>query len=123
AVPNALLAELSALGASPHLLRVDLSDEDEAAQILVDWQLEHGAIDAVVHSAGLADLGGVLVRRDRASLHAVLAPKIAGLHAIARALAGRPLRFVVLCSTLGSFLPAAKFGQVAYSAANAYLDA
>lgn len=31
--------------------------------------------------------------------------------------------FVVLCSTLGSFLPAAKFGQVAYSAANAYLDA
>jgi NAD(P)-dependent dehydrogenase (short-subunit alcohol dehydrogenase family) len=122
-VPDALLAELSALGASPHLLRVDLSDEEEAAQALVAWQREHGEIDAVVHAAGLADLGGVLVRRDRASLHAVLAPKIAGLHAIERALDGKRLRFVVLCSTLGSFLPAAKFGQVAYSAANAYLDA
>lgn len=122
-LPQDLRTSLEQLGARVSHLSVDVADEMAFAQALHNWQKHSGPIHGVVHAAGVADYGGVMARRDQASIDTVLSPKIAGLHGIARALAGQPLAFVVLCSTLGSFLPAAKFGQIAYSAANAYLDA
>ncbi|OXR48913.1 hypothetical protein PuT2_10025 [Pusillimonas sp. T2] len=121
-LPQDLRASLEQFGARVSHLSVDLADETAFAQALHNWQQHAGPIHGVVHAAGVADYGGVMARRDQTSINTVLAPKIAGLHGIEHALANQPLQFVVLCSTLGSFLPAAKFGQVAYSAANAYLD-
>ncbi|WJJ95033.1 SDR family NAD(P)-dependent oxidoreductase [Neopusillimonas aromaticivorans] len=121
-LPPARQRELESLGATVSTLMLDLADEAATTAALTHWQHTVGPIHGVIHAAGLADYGGIMARRDAASIDTVLAPKIVGLCAIENALAGQPLDAVVLCSTLGSFLPAAKFGQAAYSAANAWLD-
>jgi hypothetical protein len=101
---------------------LDLADAGAVAKVVRAAGARFGPVTGVIHAAGLADLAGVLQTRGRATTERVLAPKLAGTRALVRALAGRPLDFLVLCSTLGSFLPAAKFGQIAYAAANEYLD-
>ncbi|WP_158238496.1 non-ribosomal peptide synthetase/type I polyketide synthase [Pollutimonas subterranea] len=121
-LPDMLCRQLQALGAKISQLTLELADEQSTTDTLTNWQNAFGPINGVIHAAGLADYGGVMARRSAGSIDSVLAPKIIGLHGIESALTGLPLDFMVLCSTLGSFLPAAKFGQVAYSAANAYLD-
>jgi hypothetical protein len=52
---------------------------------------------------------------------AVLAPKVAGTQVLERVLAGQPLDFMLLCSSLTGVLGGV--GQVDYCGANAYLDA
>lgn len=51
----------------------------------------------------------------------VMAPKVQGTLALQEALAGEPLDFLVLCSSIASLLGG--FGQVDYCGANAFLDA
>jgi amino acid adenylation domain-containing protein/non-ribosomal peptide synthase protein (TIGR01720 family) len=114
-----LLNDLRGTGALVEALTIDVAAGAAAGPALA----AQGPVDLVIHAAGCADYGGVLARRDAASLADVLAPKIAGLTALGPLLALSDRTRLVLCSTLGSFLPAAKFGQIAYSAANAYLDA
>lgn len=114
--------DLEAGGAEVMAVSVDVSDGDAVAAVAGEAIHRFGRITGVIHAAGLADHGGVVQNRGRAETERVLAPKIAGTRALEQALAGQPLEFFALCSTLGSFLPAAKFGQVAYAAANEYLD-
>ncbi len=51
----------------------------------------------------------------------VMAPKVQGTLALQEALAGEPLDFFVLCSSVAALLGG--FGQVDYCGANAFLDA
>ena len=118
----ALVRELEAAGAEVMTAGLELADGAALDAVVRDATARFGPITGVIHAAGLADLAGVVQNRARADTERVLAPKIAGTRALEAALAGQPLAFLVLCSTLGSFLPAAKFGQVAYAAANEYLD-
>jgi len=117
-----LVRELEDRGATVMVAAVDLADPDAVAALVRQIRARFGAVTGVIHAAGRADLAGVVQNRTRGDTERVLAPKVAGTRALERALRGQPLDFLVLCSTLGSFLPAAKFGQIAYAAANAYLD-
>ncbi|KZD09516.1 hybrid non-ribosomal peptide synthetase/type I polyketide synthase [Oceanibaculum pacificum] len=117
-----LVRELEALGAQVMTAAPDLSDPKALATTVREAVARFGPITGAVHAAGLADQAGIVQNRTRAQTETVLAPKIAGTRALVDALSGQPLDFLALCSTLGSFLPGAKFGQVAYAAANDYLD-
>jgi amino acid adenylation domain-containing protein/non-ribosomal peptide synthase protein (TIGR01720 family) len=117
-----LVRELESAGAHVMTASLDLANAEALAGVVHAAVERFGPITGAVHAAGLADLAGVVQNRTRADSEQVLAPKVAGTRALEKALTGQPLDFLVLCSTLGSFLPAAKFGQVAYAAANEFLD-
>jgi len=117
-----LVREIEAMGAVVMTAALDLADEQAIKALVNQVEARFGAITGVFHCAGVADLGGVVQMRSRPDTEHVLAPKIAGTRAIERALSQHSLDFLVLCSSLSSFLPIAKFGQVGYAAANEYMD-
>jgi len=79
-----------------------------------------GAVHGVIHAAGVPP-GGLIQRKERAALDAVLAPKVAGTMVLSQAFAGDELDFLLLCSSLIATLGA--LGLVDHCAANAFLDA
>ncbi|MCF8502457.1 MAG: KR domain-containing protein, partial [Rhodospirillum sp.] len=119
----ALIQDLEALGTPVLTATPDLSDPTALRILFSEAAARFGApISAVIHAAGIADHGGVAQARPRAETEAVLAPKLTGTRALEEALKDHELDAFVLCSTLGSILPGAKVGQLAYAAANEALD-
>ncbi|MET3130970.1 amino acid adenylation domain-containing protein [Oxalobacteraceae bacterium GrIS 1.11] len=118
-----LVAALEGAGAQVLAQACDIADAPALGALIAAARARFGAIDGVFHAAGVADLGGVIQNRDLASMAAVLTPKVQGSLALAGLFDAAPLDFMVLFSTLGALLPQAKFGQVAYAAANEFLDA
>jgi acyl carrier protein len=90
------------------------------AAAVAEARARFGALHGVVHAAGLPG-GGVVQLKSRAAAERVLAPKVRGTLALERALAGEPLDFVLLCSSINGTVGG--FGQADYCAANAFLDA
>ncbi|MDQ2106603.1 SDR family NAD(P)-dependent oxidoreductase, partial [Azospirillum isscasi] len=118
-----LIQAIEAAGGEALAASADVADGTAMAAVIAQARARFGAIHGVIHTAGLADLAGVIQTRARADTDAVLAPKVAGTLVLDRLLAdGPPLDFMLLCSTLGSILYGAKFGQVAYAGGNEFLD-
>jgi amino acid adenylation domain-containing protein len=114
--------ELEAAGAEVLVRAADVSDLAAMEQVVSEARARFGAIEGVIHTAGVADYAGVMAARTRAQTDAVMAAKVAGTLVLESVLAAEA-RFFVLFSTLGSILHHTKFGQVAYAAANEFLDA
>jgi NAD(P)-dependent dehydrogenase (short-subunit alcohol dehydrogenase family)/acyl carrier protein len=114
------IREMEALGASIHPEALDVSDEGQVREFLEafrgeGWPPIRGVIHAagVMSSARLSELGA-------SGLRATLAPKLAGAWNLHRLLAGEPLDFFVLCSSVSS-LGFSK-GVPDDAAGNAFLD-
>ena len=86
-------------------------------------EAEFGPINGVIHCAGLADKGGIVQARSRADSDRILAAKVQGTLVLHQVLSHRPLDIFVLSSSLSATLYKTLFGQVAYCAANDFLDA
>ncbi|MRN57060.1 type I polyketide synthase [Paenibacillus monticola] len=114
------LRQLEAKGNEVLVLQVDLTDvaqlQTAIEQILSRFKTLHG----VIHAAGLAD-GAMIQRRNAGNTDNILAPKIRGTLLLNEMLRGIELDFFLLCSSMASIQGG--FGQVAYSGANAFLDA
>ncbi|PCK08381.1 MAG: hypothetical protein COA42_09460 [Alteromonadaceae bacterium] len=130
-LPTQQQASVQALGVNVRYYRVDVSD-GEALQTLItqlnqqyaalkgipSWQ---GAIDGVIHSAGLLD-DTYLQAKTADSLTQVLAPKVRGTLNLDRALAEQhTLQFFILFSSVSALN--GNVGQCDYAAANAFMDA
>lgn len=104
-----------------HVLTItaDVTDPDQVLMAVSTILRRFGALHGVVHCAGLPD-GALIPDRTSTDVGRVLAPKVQGVIALDEALTGLALDFLVLCSSLASILGGP--GQVAYSAANAFLD-
>jgi hypothetical protein len=118
--PRERIAALEARGAEVLVVRADVADERQLAAAIARARDRFGAIQGVVHAAGLAT-GGLLALRERADAEAVLAPKVRGTLLLARALRGEKLDFFALCSSLNGLVGA--IGAADYCGANAFLDA
>jgi short-subunit dehydrogenase involved in D-alanine esterification of teichoic acids len=116
-----LVLELEGQGAEILVLAADAADRVQMEQALAAAKERFGHLSGVIHAAGLADEGGVLRRRTREETLPVLAPKVAG-SLLLRGIARREQAPLVLCSSLGNLLPATKFAQTGYAAANEFLD-
>jgi acyl transferase domain-containing protein/acyl carrier protein len=114
------LRELESLGAEVIVCCADVTNPVQMEEIVARAKARFGAVNGVIHAAGVAD-GALIQRRTRPMSEAVLAPKIAGTLALHRALRQETLDFFMLCSSILSILP--PMGQAAYAAANAFLDA
>ena len=116
----AKLREIESLGAEVLTLSADVTDSKQIAEALQSARQRFGDILGVFHAAGLIEDGPLQIK-SRESAARVLAPKIQGTLVLQQALAGSKLDFLILFSSISSFLPPA--GQVDYAAANAFLDA
>ncbi|CAM5260603.1 3-ketoacyl-CoA thiolase [Streptomyces alboniger] len=119
------LRALEGDGVRIKVLALPLGEDAGAVHAALDGiRGEFGPIGGVLHAAGLVDRDNLaFVRKPVEAVRAVLAPKTAGLDALVDALAGDPLRFCVLFSSVASMVPAAAVGQSDYAMANAHLDA
>ena len=117
------IQSMEASGAKVLPLCADVADEGQMQDVVRQAMEEFGEINGVIHAAGVADYAGVIQRRTREATEAILGSKVKGTLILSSLLQDCNLDFFMLCSTLGSILYRAKFGQVGYSAANEFLDA
>ncbi|MBF0627814.1 MAG: SDR family NAD(P)-dependent oxidoreductase [Magnetococcales bacterium] len=115
----ALTGRIAAWGGEVLVLAADVADREAMTRALDQARERFGAIHGVIHAAGIAD-GGLIWSRTPAQDQAVLAPKFQGLRVLEQVLDFAALDFLLLCSALSGVTGA--FGQVAYGAANAFLD-
>ena len=112
--------ELESLGAEVSTMAVDITDEAGLRDAIERVRDELGALDGIVHCAGVAG-GGLVQLKSREMAEPVFAAKVRGALALERATADMPLDFVLLCSSL--FAVSGGVGQVDYCGANNVLDA
>lgn len=98
----------------------DVSDPQQARQLIELALSRYGTLDGVVHTAGVAT-GGMLHGRSRESSLQILRAKVQGTLALESALREVPIDFFLLCSSLTAILGG--LGQADYAAANSFLDA
>ncbi|MGK5440320.1 type I polyketide synthase [Micromonospora sp. URMC 105] len=116
---EALVTELTGLGATVRVAACDAADRDALAAVLAGIPAAH-PLRIVVHAAGVAD-NGVAASLTPERLAVTLAPKVDGawhLHELTRE---ADLTAFVLFSSAGGLVLAA--GQAGYAAANVFLDA
>ncbi|MDB9527410.1 SDR family NAD(P)-dependent oxidoreductase [Oscillatoria sp. CS-180] len=114
------LQALEDLGAEVLILQADVTNLDSLLAAMEQIDQRWGTLNGVIHAAGIA--GGCIVQRQKPAIaDNVLQPKLQGTLHLLAALQEQPLDFLVLFSSLASKLGG--LGQVAYCAANAFLDA
>jgi hypothetical protein len=116
---QARLDGLRAAGAELLIAAADVAEPAAMRAVIAQVQERFGGLHGVIHAAGIAG-GGAVQARSLEAAAAVLRPKVQGT-LVLDAVLPQTLDFVVLCSSLNALLP--RFGQVDYSAANAFLDA
>ena len=122
------LIELQSLGAEILYLPCDIRQRDEIKRAVDSTRARFGALDGVIHAAGVIDDGPLLIK-SRESAASVLDPKVKGTLDLVDVLTtvgadtdrNKPLDFVALFSSVSSL--SAPAGQVDYIAANAFLNA
>ncbi|NVJ15304.1 type I polyketide synthase, partial [Myxococcus sp. AM010] len=92
---------LEAAGAEVLVARADVADEAQLRAVLAEVEARFGALDGVIHAAGLAGDGAValLGAMEPETCAPHFRAKVHGTYALDRALAGRTLDFVLLVSS------------------------
>ncbi len=114
------IQELESLGAQVMIARADVCDRSAMEKAIGEFRAQYGTLHGIIHAAGVPG-GGIIQRKSRETAQTVLAPKVWGTLVLDAIVKDIPLDFFVLCSSLASIKGG--FGQVDYTAANAFLDA
>ncbi|WP_460930945.1 SDR family NAD(P)-dependent oxidoreductase, partial [Oleiagrimonas citrea] len=115
--------DLTEAGAEVLLITADVADAEQMEAAVREAVQQFGAIDGVIHAAGLPGQGLTQLKTTE-TVAQVMAPKIQGTLALDRALtrAGVELDFLLLVSSIAAITGGGP-GQIDYCAANAFLDA
>jgi acyl transferase domain-containing protein/acyl carrier protein len=113
--------ELEEMGAEVMTASADVADQQQMQEVIARALEQFGSIDGVIHAAGIIDYGGVIQRRTADASERVFESKIKGTLVLDHVLKDVKPDFFLLCSSLNSIL--GPFGEVAYTSANAFLDA
>ncbi|MFE3762119.1 SDR family NAD(P)-dependent oxidoreductase [Streptomyces sp. NPDC059104] len=117
----AAVAEMEEAGAEVLVVRGDAGDLESLRTAVAEVEAAFGTVNGVVHSAGLPG-GGLLERRSRQDIDAVLGIKVRGTLVLEEVFASRAeLDFLTLFSSQAGVVGLAGSGD--YAAANAFLDA
>ncbi|MFF4739679.1 SDR family NAD(P)-dependent oxidoreductase [Streptomyces sp. NPDC001262] len=116
---DALLGELRAAGADARYEQADVSRWEEVRFLVARVREEAGDIHGVIHSAGVIR-DAVLTRKTAEEWEEVLAPKVAGLVNLDRAIGSAPLGFLIAFSSGAAVT--GNPGQADYATANAFVD-
>jgi acyl transferase domain-containing protein len=115
--------ELEKLGADVAVFAADSADSKAMGQAIQGAIERFGELHGIIHGAGntAADGFGPLTQVTPQAAEAQFRPKAYGVHVLEDLLAGRPLDFCVMLSSLSAVLGG--LGMLSYASANAYLDA
>ncbi|MFD2588193.1 SDR family NAD(P)-dependent oxidoreductase, partial [Croceitalea marina] len=97
----------------------DVANEEQMLQVVQEAEELFGQIHGVIHAAGIAD-GSLLAFRDKTQSEKVFSAKVRGTIALQTVFKNKQLDICVFYSSISSIL--AQMGQVAYCAANNFLD-
>jgi len=111
--------QLEDAGAEVLVVSADVADKEQMQKAVDQARERFGQIHGVIHSAGIPG-GGLIQRQTREKWEQVLSPKITGTLILDELLKDENLDFFILCSSISSIT--APLGQVAYCAANAFMD-
>ena len=120
AVKEKAIQTLRDLGADVFVLSADVADLEAMNQAMATILETFGQIHGVIHAAGLPGRGTIALKT-KSQAADILRAKVQGTLVLSQVLAPLQLDWWVLCSSLASV--STGFGQVAYRAANAFLDA
>jgi phthiocerol/phenolphthiocerol synthesis type-I polyketide synthase E len=117
------IAALEALGSEVLVYEADVADSAAVREVVELVTARFGPIHGVLHAAGSTGPAAhrVLAELDDVQLDLHVRPKVHGMLALDQALAGQPLKFALLFSSLAAVLGG--LGFASYAAANAVLDA
>ncbi|MBD8496923.1 hybrid non-ribosomal peptide synthetase/type I polyketide synthase [Paenibacillus arenosi] len=110
-------------GSEVMVVSADLADMNAMTEVMAKVERQFGKVNGVIHAAGVPDYEGVIQNRTREMSEKILAPKVKGTLILDALLEEHTLDFYVLCSSNGNMSYHYKFGQVAYNAANEFIDA
>ncbi|HEX4954746.1 MAG TPA: SDR family NAD(P)-dependent oxidoreductase [Thermoanaerobaculia bacterium] len=117
---RARIAELEALGGEVLYRQADVADREALGRAVAAARERFGTLHGAFHSA-LELANGALVEMDEERFRAALRPKVEGAVALAEALAGENLDFLLFFSSAASFVEVG--GQANYAAASTFEDA
>jgi NAD(P)-dependent dehydrogenase (short-subunit alcohol dehydrogenase family)/acyl carrier protein len=106
-------------GGLPALMQADVSDPVAMKDVMAEISNRYGAVNGIVHAAGIAGAGMIQVKSKEQVL-SILSPKVQGTEWLREHLRAADLDFIMLCSSISAILP--YYGLSDYAAANAYLD-
>jgi amino acid adenylation domain-containing protein len=106
-------------GAEILIAQADVANLQQMQAVITTTEQRFGAINGVIHAAGLAD-GALILRQTQKMSERIFAPKLKGTWVLDSLLQNVELDFFLLCSSLASVLGIG--GQIGYCAANAFLD-
>ena len=114
---------LEELGAQVRIMAGDVSNPQQMARAVESAYENFGALHGVVHAAGISEGWAFRIVQEvgRKDSEYQFQPKVYGLMALEKALAGKELDFCLLTSSLSSILGGMKL--VPYAAANIFMDA
>jgi len=118
--PVALTRYLHNKNARTIYIRSSVADEETIRKGIERAEQELGPINGIIHTAGVVDHAGMILRRTKQEDDAVLMAKVQGTQVLDRLFKNKPLDFFVNCSSLAATL--GPVGHVAYTAANIYQD-
>ncbi len=114
------LKNIRSIGAQVLTCQGDVTDIEQMNAVRQKAESAFGKVNGVIHAAGNPG-GGMIQLKKREFAQNVILPKVAGTEALYKVFANGQLDFFICCSSLNAITGG--FGQVDYSAANAYLDA
>ncbi|MET0791597.1 MAG: type I polyketide synthase, partial [Polyangiaceae bacterium] len=97
---------IEAAGGEVLLVTADVSDEHALRRAIDEARVQWGAIDGVIHSAGIAG-GSAIAFSESAETDAVLRAKVRGTQVLARVFSATPLDFFVVFSSISAVVGAA----------------
>lgn len=115
------ITRMEAQGTELWLVQADVTNVEQMQEAIKRTLSRFGALHGVIHAAGVPGVGLMQFKTPQQAA-SVLAPKVQGTLVLQQVLTDLSLDFLVLFSSLTSWLGGGP-GQVDYTAANAFLDA
>lgn len=108
---------LTAAGARAVYVQADVADAQDMKRVVAQARERFGALNGVVHAAGVQGEGSVL-QKDLSAFEGILEPKIRGTLALDEALAGEDVDFVCYFSSTSAVI--GDFGTCDYAVGNRF---
>ncbi|RYZ83690.1 MAG: SDR family NAD(P)-dependent oxidoreductase, partial [Moraxellaceae bacterium] len=113
------LDEISASGGKLIYRQLDIANLQQVKDLVATIQNEHKQLNGVIHSAGMT-VDNFILKKTLTEFNQVLNPKVSGTFNLDQACQNVDLDFLVLFSSVASWL--GNVGQADYAAANGFMD-
>lgn len=116
------IRQMESTGSSISFYQADVAVEQEVKELVSQLRVQYPRINGLIWAVGEIDYGGILLNRSQETLERYLTGKVRGLLYFEKYFDLCQLDFLSLFSSVGNVLYQQQFGQVAYQAANQFLE-